>query len=439
MPEIDYINVKDPFGAAPAAVGNGVADDTAAIQQKINILTWNNNDPTIADDGRALFFPWGRYKITSKLTVPERIRLVGQGHSGTRADDGNLLRSVLQFDHPGTGIEVTGQFAHIENLAFLGQDATGDAISGIDVVGTGSLPGGQGSRIEHCVFRRQGGKAAVRLGRGGGRFLDNMIEAQNDPTQWSYDAAAMAPARGHALWCDAIADHMISGNSLSSEGAGLYLYSCLGLNVHDNFIYNSNVGVYLAGTGRCSIADNRCEEHMREGLVIDWNSNGNTITGNRFHNNGARTTEAAVDRVGLLLRSGASNVVVANAFDNWDHDVQQPGGIDYRSPQQYGVRIKPVGTTDTNPNRPWPRYNLIGSNTFREQKTASILNDFAGDTTNKFRDNVAADLPGGVLASYDADPPTATPTDRPQVHAATAGPAALLAGLVALRNRRRRS
>lgn len=51
----DFVSVKD-FGAA----GDGVNDDTSAIQQAIN---------TCRSQGRALFFPAGRYKITDTLTI----------------------------------------------------------------------------------------------------------------------------------------------------------------------------------------------------------------------------------------------------------------------------------------------------------------------------------------------------------------------------------
>jgi hypothetical protein len=51
----DVVNVKD-FGA----VGNGVADDTAAIQAAIN---------SVATTGGDIFLPSGNYKTTSELLV----------------------------------------------------------------------------------------------------------------------------------------------------------------------------------------------------------------------------------------------------------------------------------------------------------------------------------------------------------------------------------
>jgi hypothetical protein len=56
----DVVNVKD-FGA----VGDGVVDDTAAIQNAIN-------------SGKALvFLPEGNYKVTASITIPENVTLEG--------------------------------------------------------------------------------------------------------------------------------------------------------------------------------------------------------------------------------------------------------------------------------------------------------------------------------------------------------------------------
>lgn len=67
----EWVSVKD-FGAA----GNGVADDTAAIQAAINSL------PTT---GGTIDFPLGIYKVSSGITVLNRsnVRLLGRGFSGS--------------------------------------------------------------------------------------------------------------------------------------------------------------------------------------------------------------------------------------------------------------------------------------------------------------------------------------------------------------------
>ena len=69
----DTVSVKD-FGA----VGDGVADDTAAIQAALNSTTSTGAVTTVR-------FPAGTYKITSQLNVPALASIVGDGQ-------GSILR-----------------------------------------------------------------------------------------------------------------------------------------------------------------------------------------------------------------------------------------------------------------------------------------------------------------------------------------------------------
>ena len=62
----DMVSVKD-FGA----VGDGVADDTAAIQAALN------------SGAKTVFTPAGTYKITGQLTVPATVSLIGEGRNVT--------------------------------------------------------------------------------------------------------------------------------------------------------------------------------------------------------------------------------------------------------------------------------------------------------------------------------------------------------------------
>ncbi len=122
----DIVSVKD-FGA----VGDGVADDTAAIQAAIN-----------ASNGKRLIFPSGTYKTSSTLTYdfsastnPDdpRIALVGEGSS----------QSVIYF----TG--VTGSLLNIQGGTGGGLEAN-ILISGIYLKGTGAAAT-NGLLIDNCA------------------------------------------------------------------------------------------------------------------------------------------------------------------------------------------------------------------------------------------------------------------------------------------------
>jgi hypothetical protein len=69
-----FISVKDP---PYNAVGDGVTDDTSAIQAAINVACTSS--------GRALIFPNGTYKITAALTIPLSVgwKIMGEAVGGS--------------------------------------------------------------------------------------------------------------------------------------------------------------------------------------------------------------------------------------------------------------------------------------------------------------------------------------------------------------------
>ena len=91
----ETVSVKD-FGA----VGNGVADDTAAIQSAIN-----------ASAGKRIFFPKGVYSITGLTITGNNTTLCGEGST--------VGGSVLQpANTTGNDVTFTGcQYSGIENIA----------------------------------------------------------------------------------------------------------------------------------------------------------------------------------------------------------------------------------------------------------------------------------------------------------------------------------
>jgi hypothetical protein len=82
------VNVKD-YGA----VGDGVADDTAAVQGAINIAQAN---------GGSVFLPKGTYKITSTLTISIAITFEGCGEETTLSTTANQCISEFQLQQTTT-------------------------------------------------------------------------------------------------------------------------------------------------------------------------------------------------------------------------------------------------------------------------------------------------------------------------------------------------
>lgn len=100
MIEGNVVNVLD-FGA----VGDGVADDTAAIQAAIN-----------ASVGHVVFVPSGTYKLTSMLQVIPGISIVGEGPEATAftlTHSGVGIKIGFPVGNPPSGVPDADQFSQV--------------------------------------------------------------------------------------------------------------------------------------------------------------------------------------------------------------------------------------------------------------------------------------------------------------------------------------
>ena len=93
----DVVSVKD-FGA----VGDGVADDTAAIQAAVNAA--------VAASGAAILFPSGNYKITNEILLGSNVEIIGH--------EGSIINQVTNGKRALVGVDV--QNVKITGLTFNG-------------------------------------------------------------------------------------------------------------------------------------------------------------------------------------------------------------------------------------------------------------------------------------------------------------------------------
>jgi parallel beta-helix repeat protein len=369
MGSVVNVRAPDPLTNTPAAVGDGVTDDTAAIQARINLLAFYG--------GGTLFLPFGKYRVSATLTMNTRVHLVGEG-GFQHLSQANLSSrpTFISAAHTGTVINIpTGvDFCAVRNIAFIGSEGTGDA-STLHLQGARAL-------VDGChVFR--GGRAAVRIRGGTNVFTNNWIQASQ--------AAPWAADRSHGLWLEACSDSIVAMNQIAAHGAAVLMSVCGGVNVENNFVFNSYQGIVMQGCRQCQIVGNRVDEHCREGVVVDWNSFQNQIVGNSIHTNGARVDGSVpvLERAGLRLRSGWANTISGNTFGNWCHDVtQEDGALDFCRPQQYGLVV--LQAASIGPNNVVPHHNIVTGNAFDDQRVASIVN--LGDPSNVIRTNVGPDF-----------------------------------------------
>ena len=99
----DFASVRD-FGA----VGDGVADDTGAINRALFQLYCRESNSQVR---RALYFPAGTYRVTSSVIIPTYAKLVGEGADctiislDTAVDVSSLTAYVARF---GDSLQQTG-------------------------------------------------------------------------------------------------------------------------------------------------------------------------------------------------------------------------------------------------------------------------------------------------------------------------------------------
>ena len=128
--EAQALNVKTQYGAT----GDGVTDDTAAIQAAITAA--------LAAD-RSVFIPAGDYKLTDELDVPSGSIILGESWVGTTLTQTGTNKHVFHMtsDGPRYG------FTHIEDLWLVGPGM--GATTGYGLFGDGDPNG-----LNNCTFRK---------------------------------------------------------------------------------------------------------------------------------------------------------------------------------------------------------------------------------------------------------------------------------------------
>lgn len=113
-------NVQD---AAYGATGDGSTDDTAAIKSALTTAE--------AAGGGIVFVPPGVYMLSSGITIPNRVRLVGAGEGGTPTNTGGapVLRADSSFSDDflvaNAQRDGTQEFAWIERIGLHGSKNSG--------------------------------------------------------------------------------------------------------------------------------------------------------------------------------------------------------------------------------------------------------------------------------------------------------------------------
>lgn len=304
------VNVRD-FGA----VGDGVTDDTAAIQAAMNAVS--------AAGGGVVNMPSGQY-VVSALTIPERVTL-----SSYDVRARNILALVGGFDFPRATIVVkSGSSANpfltinensknseIHNIAIDATNAAGDVIHCVSSSGLARTTvrlkqlliykGGVGAKqlyinadlrgveVDGCFFRGGNDRSSA--------VTDYGIYTESQDCQFTNNFSAFHTVAGAVD--DGGSCRWYKIESFQNFGVG---FISQGTNCHINdaiFSGNGNQGLILDGANRTIGKGIKFWENSQENLVSDMQTKGNHLncqfTATLFRGSAAGTQPYAVEELGI--------------------------------------------------------------------------------------------------------------------------------------------
>ena len=309
------------------ATGDGVTDDTAAIQAAVTAVclntdpaTYGSNTPRLGPT--ELFIPAGLYKITDAIVATRSISIKGEGHSefseGTR-----IIQSTAAKDH--------------FTIVPLAQ---GSSVSFTDLTLTANGGGGTGGSCIN-ITRAAGACASIRIiGCTFGTPQTFAIKIQTGDDVMIHDnlfdvSATQCISLGTVTANDVVSNCTISRNSFYSIAqVAIAGYNVTKLIVANNKIFPSaqRLGTFFDGFNTLP--------YLLENIVIEGNSfsgvnclmkmtgvNGLVVANNNGVNLGAGTgaTLSAIEFTGTCARVNVSGNVLSGSFDT-KHFYDDSGG-----------------------------------------------------------------------------------------------------------------
>lgn len=254
-----WINVLD-FGA----IGDGVTDDTAALQAAIN-------------QGGVVYFPPNKTYVSSRIQITNNVEMIGYDakilHKANSAATGvGLLEMKTDNKLVMRGLEIDGNGAN---------QTAAVAFYNMIWCSIGSM------EMYDCIVRNTKGHA-IRTGNiddfNATKFAHDIIISncrviQSDVSNESGDCLRIERTRGDS---NLFVNNYVEGG-LSGMRSQLY---CKNLRFYNNEVSNSwaDVGITVALGENMEIVDNNCHGHERHGIEVDAVVNCR-VEGNYCHNN----------------------------------------------------------------------------------------------------------------------------------------------------------
>lgn len=243
------------------AVGDGVANDTAAIQRCIKAQAQTN--------GGTVYFPVGIYKVTSGFSVSRSVQIMGEGSpsggTGTHQEPCSIILSAFKgdlFTFTGSSSATNGSGGGVENMRL------------VQASGTRITPGGAGTAIKLI-----GTSTAKRPSWF--KVRNTIIEYGVGTDSWTWgvevDGTAITGGTILDLWFSQLSCHTASssGGAMRLQAATAKIFDCAFYDVAGNVTITGiagtpSVGVLLFNTD------------VSGALAFDWANDitciGGTIT-----------------------------------------------------------------------------------------------------------------------------------------------------------------
>jgi hypothetical protein len=317
----DEPNVKD-YGAK----GDGVTDDTAAIQAAVTAQ-------------RDVYVPPGTYMISTAILIPSNTRLHGAGFSSClKATSGFTMLSMgwaggsLPVMLGNSKIVASGANSHIEICdLFLDSSLTSNGVHNVHMRNTTYC------NIHHCVFSGGADGTAFTLSTNY-KVTNNFAYGQTNACydQWENSSAGLVADNfgivtlgyGMLLTGDTslngvgtssnvtFVGNTIIGPNNGNGGVGIWLQSgsnltsnCYNCRVVGNYVYGFQVGIRATGGGAHVISDNNISTCTTSGIVLSAEVVGNAAQNCIVSNNQINAC-GGVSSSPLVLQSGATNNIV---------------------------------------------------------------------------------------------------------------------------------
>jgi len=227
------------------AVGDGVTDDTAAVQAAITAAQTTGG-------GGVVFFPEGAYRTTATLVMSSAyMRLVGTSPRRSRivADD-TLNAAILQIQG-----KVGSTFVGVELLAIEGAGAGGAGQHGIEIVLDHATDILSWSWIKRCWIRNQGGY--------GIKLTNTKYTPPSTNADGLYDFFIQDNVIENGVDLTYAGDSLfIERNMILGDNVGVYLKCVTGGKQHvirENVILTAQGAIHVCSAGIVTIEDNHLE------------------------------------------------------------------------------------------------------------------------------------------------------------------------------------